>query len=75
MVVTLQIVDNVELNDTTYLYHGAVIPGDVKANLRAKKIESIREKFEKISLTSSSLPPHRKVFRIIITNYTQPILF
>ncbi|VBB32705.1 unnamed protein product [Acanthocheilonema viteae] len=50
--------DTVELNGT-YLYHATVIPSDMKANRKAKKIESIREKFEKTSATSFILP-HKK---------------
>ncbi|EFO17547.2 hypothetical protein LOAG_10952 [Loa loa] len=50
----MKVVDTAELNGT-YLYHATVIPGDIKANRKAKKIESIREKFEKISATSSTI--------------------
>lgn len=53
-------VDTVQLNGT-YLYHATVVPGDMKANRKAKKIESIREKFEKFSAVSSILP-HKKVY-------------
>ncbi|CAG9531446.1 unnamed protein product [Cercopithifilaria johnstoni] len=55
-------VGTVELNGT-YLYHATVIPDDMKANRKAKKIESIREKFEKISATSSIFP-HKKVNKV-----------
>ncbi|VDK68739.1 unnamed protein product [Litomosoides sigmodontis] len=58
------VVDHVELNSRWPCYDDVVIPGDVKGNLKAKKIESIREKFEKISLTSSSLPPHKKFNKV-----------
>lgn len=64
----MQVIDTVELNGT-YLYHATVIPGDTKANRKAKKIESIREKFEKISATSSSLP-HKKVNQILLYHIT-----
>ncbi|OZC09264.1 hypothetical protein X798_03604 [Onchocerca flexuosa] len=57
-----QTVDTAELNDT-YLYHAILIPGNTRANRKAKKIESIREKFEKISAISSILP-HEKFNKV-----------
>ncbi|VDM98718.1 unnamed protein product [Thelazia callipaeda] len=56
-----EINDAIELSGT-YLYHATVIPNDTKANRRAKKIESIREIFEKISATTSTLP--KKTYNI-----------
>ncbi|VDM14469.1 unnamed protein product, partial [Wuchereria bancrofti] len=58
----MKVVDRVKLNGT-YLYHATVIPADTKPNRKAKKIESIREKFEKISATTSTLPS-KKVNKI-----------
>ncbi|KAM3727717.1 Chromosomal replication initiator protein DnaA [Dirofilaria immitis] len=55
LVSAMQVTDTAKLNGT-YLYHATVIPANTKANRKAKKIESIREKFEKISITSSVLP-------------------
>uniref|UniRef100_A0A0R3RTP6 DUF4801 domain-containing protein n=1 Tax=Elaeophora elaphi TaxID=1147741 RepID=A0A0R3RTP6_9BILA len=57
-----KMVDTVELNGT-YLYRATVVPGDMKANRRAKKVELIREKFEKFSATSSTLP-HKKLNKV-----------
>ncbi|VDK69812.1 unnamed protein product, partial [Onchocerca ochengi] len=50
-----QMVNTAKLNDA-HLYHATVIPDNTKANRKAKKIESIREKFEKISAISSIFP-------------------
>uniref|UniRef100_A0A915PED3 Uncharacterized protein n=1 Tax=Setaria digitata TaxID=48799 RepID=A0A915PED3_9BILA len=55
VVPTMKLADPVEIN-SSYLYHAALISGDKKSNRKARKIESIREKFEKISATSCILP-------------------